>query len=376
MFYIEIQNRAKQARRDAIRDSARSATPEPTLADVVRGQLEIGHPLAMFVLVGYLMESALPQAFPRPPGDAREPLDLAMFIHNIASWPDEEHTIFLATLAELLVSEDDLRQQCLDALARRADRAPQWLADLSRLEIGRAGRVRETLGDLDRLAFEVRLADGHEMTCVVAIDHLSFDEVSDFAVWSGPIDFVIDNDEPDTAYVPMSPADVRAWIEQGFDRVVVARFAEDRAGCRPIVRWLTSLLPQGGRRYQRPDEDWEAIEAILDTFFDSPAGTEFDWFDERDTLEELIESGTGDPLRWSTYRVEEALRRFPRGLEMDLDTALATPDLLRAFIPVAHALNGIRDELTKQALDAIERARPAFEERVRRELRDEWDRAG
>ena len=44
--------------------------------------------------------------------------------------------------------------------------------------------------------------------------------------------------------------------------------------------------------------------------------------------------------------------------------ALAVPDLLRAYIPFAHAQSGIRDQLTAEALAAIDAAEPGYRESV------------
>jgi hypothetical protein len=46
------------------------------------------------------------------------------------------------------------------------------------------------------------------------------------------------------------------------------------------------------------------------------------------------------------------------------EAALAVPDLLRAYIPFAHAQSGIRDELTAEALAAIDAAEPDYRESV------------
>ena len=85
----------------------------------------------------------------------------------------------------------------------------------------------------------------------------------------------------------------------------------------------------------------------------------------REMLLDLFESGTGDPLRWSEARVERALSvmsyfgdRFP------LEVALDAPDLLRAFIPFAHAQSGIRDELTSRTLGAIDELRSNYKRNV------------
>jgi hypothetical protein len=46
---------------------------------------------------------------------------------------------------------------------------------------------------------------------------------------------------------------------------------------------------------------------LCDQFFASRAGAPFDDYDHRELLDELLETGTGDPLRWSATRIEQAL---------------------------------------------------------------------
>ena len=47
-----------------------------------------------------------------------------------------------------------------------------------------------------------------------------------------------------------------------------------------------------------------------------------------------------------------------------LEIALDAPDLLRAFIPYAHAQSGIRDELTSRAIAVIDALRTSYKRKV------------
>lgn len=77
--------------------------------------------------------------------------------------------------------------------------------------------------------------------------------------------------------------------------------------------------------------------------------------DYRRLLELCIEEGTGDPLRWSAPRVQQLLTAAVAEDELLVAEAqLDVPELLRAFIPFAHAESGIRQELTAEALAAID----------------------
>jgi hypothetical protein len=89
-------------------------------------------------------------------------------------------------------------------------------------------------------------------------------------------------------------------------------------------------------------------------------------------LLQLLESGTGDPLRWSATRVERTIGStlYLEG-SIPLEVVLDAPDLLRAFVPFAHAQSGIRDELTSRTLAAIDALRTNYKRKVLRET-DYW----
>lgn len=80
-------------------------------------------------------------------------------------------------------------------------------------------------------------------------------------------------------------------------------------------------------------------------------------------LAELCEdSGTGDPLRWSAARIREVLDAdTSEDDEFDGDRPFELPELLRVFVPFAHAQAGIRQGLTGRALAAIDEYGPVYQ---------------
>jgi hypothetical protein len=104
-----------------------------------------------------------------------------------------------------------------------------------------------------------------------------------------------------------------------------------------LVQWLVGRLPEGGEG-RSPVGEWEANEEVCDRFFASSAAAPFTNPSHRELLLELFETGTGDPLRWSAARVEGVIGGTPYSEDsFPLEVALDAPDLLRAFIPYAHA---------------------------------------
>jgi hypothetical protein len=175
----------------------------------------------------------------------------------------------------------------------------------------------------------------------------------------------------DTSVFEMTLADARTWIEDALNKPTLVPKSETWPLYRPLVQWLVNRLPEGGER-RSPVGNWESNEKLCNEFFATSSAAPFTEAGHREMLLDLFESGTGDPLRWSETRVERAISvmsyfgdRFP------LYVALDAPDLLRAFIPFAHAQSGIRDELTSRTLAAIDGLRSNYKRDVLKKA-DYW----
>jgi hypothetical protein len=174
------------------------------------------------------------------------------------------------------------------------------------------------------------------------------------------------NTDPDTDFVEMSLADAGAWLQHGLDTPLFVLDSDSWPGCRALVRWLIGYLPAGGQRYESPDWNEQPTVELCNQFFASPSGTPFRDYDYRALLRHFLDSGVGDPLRWSPARIEQALGGIGAYDDsIPAEIALDAPELLRAFVPFAHAQSGIRDELTAEALAAIDLVGPGYEQAVR-----------
>ena len=357
------RRQAKQARRDARRlkavapEEAPPETPEQLpLVEAVRQALATGHPLDLLGMVGMMIEATKPDPLAYlKPAEQRETVPLDDLVESFVGVQVPETAALLAVLAELLVDDEDLRLRCATEVAARHDPLPPWIAGLPRVDVYRAVRMTHVLGDGDELLIGAKLASGHELTCVAHIDHLRLSEVKDAFFVPDSIGNVVaiaedNNADPDASFVDMSLADTRAWIQHGLDRLPFVVRTDSWPDCRPLVRWLIGHLPEGGETYAPPWEG-ESTEELRNQFFASPAGAPFDDRDHRELLSELLE--TGDPLRWSAARVAQVFTG-PLGERAVLDV----PELLRAYVPFAHAQSGIRDELTGEALAAIDEMSP------------------
>jgi hypothetical protein len=365
------RRRAKQARRDARRTKTHDQEPpeEAPLVDGLRQALASGHPLDLLGLASLLIQATKPDPIAQLRSRERTPLRLEDLVAGFIGTRIPETTALLAVLAELLVDDDDLRVRCRREVAARND-SPGWIADLPNIEVYRAVRMTHVLGDGDELLIGARFADGHELTCAVFIDHTTMSEVKDAFFVPDSIDKVLAlaaerNTDPDTSFGEMGLADARAWVHHGLELPLPVLDTDSWPGCRALVAWLIGQLPEGGAKYSRPEWDSEPISTLLERFFVSVSGKPFNNFDDRELLLELLDTGTGDPLRWSVARIEQALNgtacyedRLP------LESVLDVPDLLRAFIPFAHAQSGIREELNAEALAAIDQLGPGFRREV------------
>lgn len=330
----------------------------------------------MLGLVGVMVETLMPHEFSYPRD--RERIDPTPHIDAIAGMPLPEYTALLAVFAEMAVGDADLLDRCRNAVASRPGAPPRWIRELPNLEVCRAVRISDTFGDHDQVLLGARLPGGHELSCVVVIDHMGVSTVRDVGLWKAGLDATLDRvgrSGGDLQLVDMSLADARSWIEQGFKYDMVP-LVEKRPVVRAVLRWLLTKLPEGGQSFDRRDKDWRAVSAMVDEFFVSSAGARFDRVEFEEVLDELMELGTGDPLRWSAYRIRYILRGFTDDMDKPLDTLLRVPALLRAFVPFIHARSGIGEERTAETLAAIDEVQKGVEERVHSGLQQYWDTAG
>ncbi|WP_131815060.1 hypothetical protein [Mycolicibacterium holsaticum] len=298
-----------------------------------------------------------------------EPFRLDQFVARLIDAPCRETTALLAVLAELLTEDGELPERCRQEVSGRNDMAPAWARRLADLHAYRAARMTHVLGDIDSVVIGVRLIGGYEMTCVISIDHNLFSEIKDVHILDCSIEDAVSTAEvnggPDLSFVDMSLADARAWITQGLQNPLIEYSFDTWWEWRALVTWLIARLPGNGAPYQRPETDVEQVDDMLDQFFASQSGMPFNSTDYRELLLELLDTGTGDALRWSAARVEQALGAASvDDRYMPIGSILNAPEILRAFIPFAHAQSGIRAGLTAEALAVVDRMAQPYKRQV------------
>jgi hypothetical protein len=290
-------------------------------------------------------------------------------LNGLSGVRNRESTALLAVIAELLVDDPALQLRCRDELAERDEHLPRWITALPRVDVYRAVRRTHVFGDVDELVIGMRLDGGHELTIAVRIDHNMLSSVADAGVVPDPIDEAlarVAESSSDTDVFEMRLADARVWIEDALNKPTLAPDTETWPLYRALVQWLVGRLPEGGEHRSRTGE-WESYEELCDRFFATGSAAPFTDSSHRELLLELFETGTGDPLRWSAARVEQALGGTPYSEDsIPLEVVLDAPNLLRAFVPYAHAQSGIRDELTSRTLAVVDALRSSYKREVLR----------
>ncbi len=356
--------RAKQVRREKRRANKRNrgSSAEPTLTDILRRALARGHPLHLLSVASLMIHVA-----------KREPRDtsrLQNILTGLVGERNRETTALLAVVAELLVDDPAAQLLCQREVAERNEHLPRWIAALPRGDVYRAVRRTNVFGDVDEIVIGFRLDSRHESTIAVQIDHNVFSSVVDAGAVPDPIDETLARlaeSSSDVGVFEMSLADARVWIEKALEEPTLTPETETWPLYRVLVRWLIGRLPEGGE-HRSAAAEWEPNEELCDRFFATSPAAPFTDRGHRELLLELFETGTGDPLRWSAVRVERALGSTPYCEDyIPLEVALDAPDLLRAFIPYAHAQSGIRDELTSRTLAMVDALRSSYKREVLRQ---------
>lgn len=370
--------RSNPPRRARRREHPESA--EPALLGDVRRRLS-DEPLELLALVSTMLAALDPRArnpFDRA-RDAGSP-DTPTRDDLVASFLDVDRPETSALLAVVAaMSGDELEQTRIRReLARRAYPLPVWLGLLRAAEVYRAVEMIHVLRDGDNLILGARLPTGHELTAIVYIDHNLGTVVKDAYVVDEPIAKMLgfmraNAPDPDISWNDVDLADARARVTEAVEAgaITVPRFeSETWPACRPIVEWLTGLLPEGGTGYVRPEWRDDALARLTEGFFASEFGADLDDADHRSLLESLLWFGTdygpGDPLHWSPTAVEILLADWiPRKILADAPYLSQAPDLLRAFIRYCHRERALGASLTAETLAAVDEFEPDYQRIIR-----------
>ncbi|HCB03055.1 MAG TPA: hypothetical protein DEQ43_02160 [Nocardioides bacterium] len=344
------------------------------LMRMVNHTLYEGHPVEFLDLVSSIMAGA---EEPRGPmGSSEERITLADLAETF-EFVDLAATTALLHVFAAVSSDDVLVARIRRTLRERQQRLPAWVTRLSEVRIEQVVEMRHVLRDGENYFLDVRLPDGFAMTAVVYVDNNLGPVVKDGYTIDAPLDAVLEQAraavDEDTSLEPVDPADARALMEAALEIEAIMfppMESESWPACRPLLRWLVSLLPSGGRVPEETMPSDDELDAIADGFLASPEGRSFNDPDHAALLDVLVSLGATydvqDPLRWSPVNVELLLLdRVPRKVVDRVQVLTKLPDLLRAFIRYAYRLRGLRTELLVETLESVDRWEPEYQRLIR-----------
>lgn len=352
---------------------------EPDLIRDVAAALADDHPLTLIFMVSSLL-AALEPLRANPFEQTLEP-SLPTRDELVRTFLDvdlPETSALLAVITELS-GDDIMRHRVRREITKRVHTLPEWLTDLGRATVDGVVEMVHMLGDGDNIMIGVSLPDGFALSLVVYIDHNMGTLVKDAFAVPEPLDALIEHmrlageDDPDTTWTDLSPADARARIRGAITLGSVAfppLETDTWPACRPLVEWILGILPAGGTGYQRPFWDDNTLAELTERFLTSPFGAGLDNTDHRGLMKSVLWFGTaygpGDPLRWSPVAVEILLIHWiPRKIADDAVYLAKLPELLRAFIRFCHHERGIRAALTARTLATVDEYEPQFQRMIR-----------
>jgi Domain of unknown function (DUF6398) len=367
----------KKKRRSAKRSARRSGHPARhstqqhaedglDLLGDAEAALAADHPLQMLLLASGLIDLLDPRnndPFDRSPEP--ESPTLAEMLTAFVTSQDPAAAALAWTMAQM--SGDDLvRSRLVRDLGARSFLLPSWMHQLNKIEIIAAEQITDTVRDGYNIVVQVRLA-GHDLTTVTYIDFNMGIIVKDNFVSDKGLDefnqlWQEHADTRHTSLEALSPADARARISDAIERgaITIPRAeSEDWPETRPLLEWIARQLPEGGIGLVRPEWSEEAREALANRFLASRYGAGLDLPDDQSIVGDLIfyraDYGFGDPLRWSPTAIEILMIDwYPRKIVADQSYLRRMPIVLRAFVQFAHADLGLDQEVTGEALDAID----------------------
>lgn len=351
--------------------SRRGHNDTPELLGSIRFALSSDHPLPLLLLAAGLVEATDGRNRNLFTPDRPEGPEITELIDSFVDVDLPETTALLTALAPLLEGRPGAASIGRE-LHRRTHRLPPWLTSLTPLRVIRVMTTTHPFHDGENVFVEVLTEDGHGFTVVVYVDHNLGTLIKDAFVVPTDIDAVrailLDKvDDPEVTMSPLDAADARARIEEAAgiaSRTFPPFESETWPLCRPLVEWVTRLLPDGGEGYGFTEWDDAARSDFERRFLASPHAAGLD-SDQRDLIDPLLwfgcDYGIGEPLNWSPTRVEIFLLDWvPRKLLLDQSELRKIPALLRAFVTFGNAETGLRDDLTAETLTAIDHFEPEY----------------
>jgi hypothetical protein len=361
--------------------SRKHAEDEWDLLDEVELALAANHPLAMLQTASAVLNVVDPRNdHPFDRSTKREQVPLPDLLSALVAGDAPAAAALAWTMAHLS-GDEVLRARVVRDLGPRSFLLPSWMHQLNKVEIVAAEQVTDTVRDGYDIVIHARVG-GHDLTTLTFIDFNMGTLVKDNFVSDRPLESFNEvwrehADTRHTALEVLPPADARVRISVAIE--VGARTwppveTEDWPASRPFLEWLLRQMPEHGTGFVRPEWSGEDREALANRFMAAAYAAAPDQPDDRSIVGDLIwyraDYGYGDPLRWSPTAIEILmLDWYPRKIVAGQRYLRRMPIVLRDFVRFVHGETGVAEELTAQALDAIDLYEYEYRETISKQRR-------
>lgn len=337
-----------------------------TAESVVRQALQSDHPFELLDFVGGTLEVLLRGVPPEGVFDEDDAITVESVVSGLLLMDSREITAVLYVYAALLEGTP-LATEISEELGRRNWELPEWVRDIGDITIEETMCAPEPPEDGETVLVSFRWPSGLPLTVVVATDFNianaaidGFFSPEDMAAITGPL---MEGTDVAPAPQPLAPEEARARIAEALAKADEIQYPFETATwptARPVIEWVIRRLPPGGKGYGPTDWTVDDELALIDAFLATKWGRPVT--NDPNTESALIaiigyavESGVGDPLRWSPDSVVIALSEWiPHMLADYPETRATVPEVMRQFIRYSHAQKGLSADFTEETLTALD----------------------
>ncbi len=233
--------------------------------------------------------------------------------------------------------------------------------------------VEDIFGETNQYLFGLRYPDGTEGAAAVLIDRLLGGVLKDALVMPDVATFTdLVDDSDDMTVRPADLAEAAAAIDDayeindmtlGIDEII----DDDVNALRPLIETILASSPR--TRPEPASVSAKERDRVIDEFVGSIHDTQPEVSDDVLSWTGLAvdfaaDRGSGDPLKWGPNTIVTFLEWSTRKVMADPADLRRIPEMLRLFVPWAHARAGWDDRHVGAALDAIDRTLPLFDEAI------------